>query len=206
MLIDLHVHTVFSGDSLIAPEELIERGLALGLDGIAVTEHDSYAASEVTAELAEDSGLRIFRGIEVSTDRGHILVFGLDDDHWQTLRDPLTKFIPTQLLVEYVMECGGVVIPAHPFKSTSPSIGERISSLIGVSTIEGFNGQCFPDENVRACELAQTYELKIVGGSGAHSLGELGRCVTQFENRVETLSQLVAELKAGRFHGRYFFR
>jgi hypothetical protein len=206
MLIDLHVHTIFSGDSSIAPEDLIERALALELDGLAITEHDSYAASEVTAELAEGSGLCLFRGIEISSDLGHLLVFGLEDDHWQALRGPTTRAVPAQSLVQYVMELGGIVIPAHPFKSTSPSVGERVTSLVGVGVIEGFNGQCFTDENVQACELAQSYELKITGGSGAHYLGEVGRCITQFENRVATLSELVQELKAGRFHGRYFFK
>jgi len=206
MFIDLHVHTVFSGDSTIAPEDLIERGLALELDGVAITEHDSYAASEATAELVEGSRLRIFRGIEISTDLGHILVFGLEDDDWQALRDPITHAVSAQSLIQYVMELGGIAIPAHPFKSTSPSFGERVTSLVGVGALEGFNGQCFTDENVRACELAQSQRLKITGGSGAHHLGEVGRCITQFENRVETLSELVRELKAGRFEGRYFFK
>lgn len=203
MFIDLHVHTVFSGDASIAPEELVERGLALGLDGIAVTEHDSYAASEVTAELAAGSGLRIFRGIEISSDLGHLLVFGLEDDHWQTLRDPRTGVVPAQLLVQYVMELGGIAIPAHPFKSTSPSLGQHATSLVGISVIEGFNGQCFTDENRQACELANAYGFKVTGGSGAHYLGEVGRCVTQFDHRVDTLEELVRELKVGRFHGRY---
>jgi hypothetical protein len=206
MLIDLHVHTVFSGDSLIAPEELIERGLALELDSVAVTEHDSYAASEAAAELADGSGLRLFRGIEVSTDLGHLLVFGLEDDDWQALRAPITHSVAAQAMVDYVMERGGIVIAAHPFKSTSPSIGDRITTLAGIGVVEGLNGQCFADENIRACDLAQTYGLKIAGGSGAHHLGELGRCVTQLENRVETLNELVAELNAGRFHSRYYFR
>jgi hypothetical protein len=203
MIIDLHVHTVFSGDALMSPEDLIERALALGLDGVAVTEHDSYAASEATAELAEGSGLVVFRGIEVTTDIGHILVYGVEDDEWQTLRGSPPQSIPAQAFIEYVVERGGIAIPAHPFRETSPSVGERVTSLVGITAVEGFNGQCFSDENVRAVEVAKQYGLNIIGGSGAHTLGELARCVTRFDHRFESLSELVAKLKAGRFRGRY---
>ncbi|RMG50864.1 MAG: PHP domain-containing protein [Acidobacteria bacterium] len=206
MLVDLHVHTVFSGDAVMAPEELIARAEAMELGGIAVTEHDSYAASEATAALAEGSDLIVFRGIEVATDMGHLLVFGLEDDDWRTLQNPVTGVVPARSLVPYVLDRAGVVIAAHPFKSTSPSLGERVLSLSGVNIVEGFNGRCFSDENVRACQLAQAHGLRIVGGSGAHLVSEVGRCVTEFEERIETLSELVAALKAGRFRGRYYGR
>lgn len=206
MLVDLHVHTVFSGDAVMAPEELIARAEALELGGIAVTEHDSYAASEATAALAEGTELIVFRGIEVATDMGHLLVFGLEDDGWQVLREPITGVVSAPALVQYVLDREGVVIAAHPFKSTSPSLGERVLSLSGVRIVEGFHGRCFSDENVRACQLAEAHGLSLVGGSGAHLVNEVGRCVTAFEERIETLPELVAALKAGRFRARYYAR
>jgi len=54
--IDLHIHTTFSGDSTVAPEEAIERALALGLDGVAFTEHNSFAASDPVERLKEKYG------------------------------------------------------------------------------------------------------------------------------------------------------
>ena len=44
---------------------------------------------------------------------------------------------------------------------------------------------------------------RLTGGSDVHMPGHLGRAVTQFERRVETAAELAAELKAGRFFGRY---
>ncbi len=38
-----------------------------------------------------------------------------------------------------------------------------------------------------------------IGGSDAHSVLEIGRCVTIFQNQIESEEDLVAELKAGRF-------
>ena len=54
-----------------------------------------------------------------------------------------------------------------------------------------------------ACEFANKFGLRLTGGSDAHMPGRVGHAVTQFDNRVETEAQLAAELKAGRFAGRY---
>ena len=38
---DLHLHTTFSPDSLITPDALVERCLKLGINCIAVTDHNT---------------------------------------------------------------------------------------------------------------------------------------------------------------------
>jgi len=201
MIIDMHIHTIYSGDSIIAPEDLIEQAEQLGLDGICVTEHDSYQASQVAAEFAEGTDLLVLRGIEISTDLGHILVYGIMDDDWKTLGEP--KRIAAQELIDYARSRGAVAIPAHPFGGARHSIGDDLSSLAGIFAIEGYNGEIEVEDNLRACDLAEELNLKIIGGSDAHRLGEIGRCVTVFERHIETLEQLLDELGAGRFQAKY---
>jgi predicted metal-dependent phosphoesterase TrpH len=201
MLIDLHVHTFASGDALAAPEDVLDRAEALGLDGICVVEHDSFEASSTAAEFGEGSGIVVLRGIEVSTDVGHLLVYGLEDDRWQALRRD--GVVPGQTFVDFAVAAGAVVVPAHPFRADPDSIDERLATLAGVFAIEGFNGTSTRAENTRACEFAASYGLRLTGGSDAHVPGRVGRAVTQFERRVETAAELAAELRAGRFFGRY---
>jgi histidinol phosphatase-like PHP family hydrolase len=57
--IDLHVHTRFSGDNDADPEEIVERAIERGLDGIAFTEHYSFEASEHAEQLREKYGRTI---------------------------------------------------------------------------------------------------------------------------------------------------
>jgi histidinol phosphatase-like PHP family hydrolase len=80
--IDLHVHSIYSGDNDSDPEESVCKALRLNLDGIAFTEHYSYAASEPVEILREKYGDRImiFRGVEFSAAEGHCLIFGVDTD------------------------------------------------------------------------------------------------------------------------------
>lgn len=197
MIIDMHVHTIYSKDSLLAPEDLIEQAIALGLDAVCVTEHDSYSASYTAELFAERTPIRVFRGVEASTDLGHILVYGVTEERWQEYEG--RKNLPARLLVEQVAEWGGVSIPAHPFRAGS----EGVALLTGVFAIEGWNGKCDMEETRLALDYAARHDLKVIGGSDAHTVGQLGSCVTVFERRVETMAELIAELKAGRFEGRY---
>ncbi|MBK7994444.1 MAG: PHP domain-containing protein [Blastocatellia bacterium] len=61
MIIDLHIHTIYSQDSLIAPEDLIEQAISVGLDAVCVMEHNSFQASETAEEFALGTGLKVFR-------------------------------------------------------------------------------------------------------------------------------------------------
>jgi hypothetical protein len=202
VLIDLHVHTYASGDAVGAPEELIDRALDLGIDGLCITEHDSYEASETAAFLADDTGLVVLRGVEVTTNAGHMLLYGVCDDDWQGLA--VAGCVDAQALVEYAGQREAVVIPAHPFRIDVPSSGEGLAALAGIFAIEGFNGAATRAENRQAVEFAARHGLKLTGGSDAHMSGHIGRAVTEFERRVETIEDLVTELRAGRFTGRYY--
>jgi predicted metal-dependent phosphoesterase TrpH len=66
-VIDLHCHTSES-DGTDSPERLLQRASAMGLAAIAITDHDTINGCD-TAELAVPEGLRLIRGIELSTRR-----------------------------------------------------------------------------------------------------------------------------------------
>lgn len=203
MIIDLHAHTVYSGDSLLAPEDLIERAIDLGLDAVCVMEHDSYRASETAVEFAIDTPIKIFRGVEVTTNLGHLLVYGIDEAQWQRYEE--RKNMPVQEVIDYVRECGGVCIPAHPFRFKSPSLGEHLETLVGIFAIEGYNGKADISENKEAWEVAERLNLKMIGGSDAHTEGQLGRCITEFDQKINSMAELVTALKNGHFTARYLF-
>lgn len=203
MIIDLHLHTVYSEDSLIAAEDLIEQAIKVGLDGICVTEHNSFELSEIVEEFAYGTPIKVFRGVEVTTDLGHLLVYGLDKKQWQPFENK--PGIPAQELIDYVRNCGGVSVPAHPFRFQSSSVGEKLETLIGIFAIEGYNGKSDIEENQLAWNYAEKFNLKLIGGSDAHVIGDVGRCVTEFPNSVKTMKELVEQLKSGQFQAKYLF-
>ena len=64
--IDLHTHSSVS-DGTETPTQLIRAALAVGLDTIAITDHDSTAGWDEALTAAEGTGLQVIRGIELST-------------------------------------------------------------------------------------------------------------------------------------------
>jgi predicted metal-dependent phosphoesterase TrpH len=76
----MHVHTnVGSYDSNLSPLDLIRQGKAAGLDGVVVTEHDRGWDRDLARQLTREHDFLILCGMEVSTELGHILVYGLEE-------------------------------------------------------------------------------------------------------------------------------
>ncbi len=72
-LCDLHVHTTAS-DGGYTPEEIVRLAVSLGLEAIAITDHDSAASNIAGVKAGEKFGLRVIPGVELTTVEGcHIL-------------------------------------------------------------------------------------------------------------------------------------
>lgn len=68
-MIDLHSHTDQS-DGTYTPAELIAEAVKLGLNALAITDHDTLAGYDLATPLAREAGLELICGIELSTRLG----------------------------------------------------------------------------------------------------------------------------------------
>ncbi len=193
--IDLHTHSCYSGDTDADPEEMISRAIERDLQGIAFTEHYSYAASEPVEQLREKFGGRIliFRGVEFSAPEGHCLVFGVDTDRLAL------KYLSAVEIVKTVSAMGGVVIPSHPFRRGN-SFGDFIYKAEGICALEGYNGANLHNANLQAIQASRQLRIPFTGGSDAHLPSEVGSCFTEFDDIVSQ-ENLIALLRAGRYRG-----
>lgn len=64
-MIDLHTHTTES-DGTLSPVELLQLANTIGVEALAVTDHDTFAGHDQAA-LVKNAGLDLVRGIELST-------------------------------------------------------------------------------------------------------------------------------------------
>jgi hypothetical protein len=206
MLIDLHCHTFpLSADSFLSPDQLIERAKAVGLDGVCLTEHDSVWEPRKVRELAQRHNFLIIPGIEVNTDDGHILVFGLN------LYVNGMHQVPQ--LAQLVAEASGAMVSPHPYRQFTPLLRmdddfwtmalERAAANPAfhyVCALEAINGRSTQNENLFSWQLCARLALPAVAGSDAHEPGDIGTCATRFQRPVADVEDLVRELKAGRFH------
>ena len=95
MRIDLHTHSRVS-DGTQAPGELVRAAAAAGLDVLGLTDHDITAGWDEAAQAAEEAGIALVRGIEISTRyRGsgvHLLAY-LPDPANPALVDELRRIL-----------------------------------------------------------------------------------------------------------------
>lgn len=200
MILDLHCHSKYSHDNHLEPEDLIRRAFDLGLDGVCFTEHHSMNASLPVDRIELSGDFLVFRGVEVSTDSGHLLVYGVLDDTWN--RWERDNYLKLRKVLKSVHDLGGICVPAHPFRGWE-SIGELIYSVDGFDAIETHNGVNGPHQNQPAVEAALKLSLPSVGGSDCHYKDQVGRAYTEFDNTIRTMDDLIKEIRAGNCRGRF---
>lgn len=198
MIIDLHCHTKYSEDNHLEPEDLFGRAMERGLDGVCLTEHHSMRCSLPVLRLKIPESFLVLRGVEVSTDSGHLLVYGVEDDAWN--RWGRNNHLNLAKVVESVHSLGGVCVPAHPFRGWE-SIGQKLFSFEGFDGIETHNGTNALHQNQPAILAALKLGLPSVGGSNCHYVDRVGRAYTEFFNPIRDMSDLVREIKAGNCRG-----
>lgn len=191
MLIDLHCHTrVYSGCSILTPETLVDAARAAGLDGVCITEHDALWPSEEIERLARELDFVVLRGVEVSTDAGHVLAYGLP-----AYDRALTVLLH---LCEVARREGALLFLAHPDRRYKPlPKGMEMADIF--DSLETMNGTQSAPQNNLAAHQAASLRLPGIGGSDAHAPSELGTCATLFERDVRTEKELLTELRAGRY-------
>jgi predicted metal-dependent phosphoesterase TrpH len=78
---DLHMHSIYSDGSLV-PAELAKQAAEIGLEGFALTDHDSVDGQEEAEKTAKLYRVLFIPGVEITTDYGnkeaHILGYNID--------------------------------------------------------------------------------------------------------------------------------
>jgi predicted metal-dependent phosphoesterase TrpH len=198
-VLDLHVHSAFSQDSPVEPEKYLEQLAELKknyhVDGLCFCEHRNYQADFNHRALAQKYGAMVFAGVEAETRWGHILVF-CPDLNWFGKQDLRVKLEPLKL-AEDVESRGGIIIPAHPFRGMI-SLRENVRNLPNLHALEALNGSNLPEENLLAKTLAEELGLAQTGGSDAHFVNEFARSLTEFEAEINSVEEMIAEIKARR--------
>jgi len=214
MIIDLHVHTSHgSSDSNLSPQELVEEARRIGLQGVCLTEHSgSWDRFEFRRFADKQDDLLLVSALEVETDMGHVIVFGLDG-YVPGIRDP-------RELRRVADDVGAYMVLAHPFRNllqkprfdvnllfknlaryprtVEEALGHPIFEL--VDAIEVANGADVDEENLFAWEVAQRLGKPTVGGTDAHSVNGLGKCVTVFPEPIASAEAFLQALHNGGFY------
>ncbi|VVB58579.1 PHP-associated [Candidatus Anstonella stagnisolia] len=176
MKIDFHAHTHFSKDCLSDVRKVLQRAVEEGMGGIAITDHETVEGALLAREIAGQDGmpLLVIVGEEIRTPHGEIM--GL------FLKRTIGACSVSRALLE-IRKQGGIASIPHPFDSMRGSAlhpkwlsKKEVGQL---HAIEVFNARAaLPSMNQSALEFAAGHNLAQLGGSDAHTLGEIGAAYT----------------------------
>ena len=195
-IIDPHIHTPYSTCARTTFLGLLSWASRKNLNGLVVTDHDTFSGVEKMKRHAKSTEIVIYRGIEISALEGHLLVFG------ETHLPPPGRIRSSEILDQVKAE-GGVAIAAHPFRSgpwgfhgDSYSLGDLTYDL----NLDGIEqkAKCSKHENNLARTVAKTRDLSLLGGSDAHRDQELGKLATGFYERIENEDALIRAIRSRR--------
>ncbi|MBU7012759.1 MAG: PHP domain-containing protein [Theionarchaea archaeon] len=194
MRFDLHFHTVYS-DGTASPQVMIKMIQNRGLDGFSVTDHDTVGDVDLYQKLARKYDLLYVCGIEITTEKGHLLAYCPPDA--ADILEKLNLFQPLEFYVKQAENSPVILAPAHPFDYFRHGMGSVLFDHPW-SALETFNGSTvFPFSNRKAEKAAQILHLPGIGGSDAHTKYYVGLTYT-YTKKVSSAEEFLHEIKKGR--------
>lgn len=172
--IDLHVHTCYSYDSLITPEELIFYAKKRGLDAVAITDHDRIDSA---LKIAKEADFTIIPGIEVTSLNGHVV--GLN------VQEQIPQKLSVNETLDKIHEGGGIAVACHPVTFFKVSLGRCPNPKF--DAVEVINSSAFPfNYSVEHGQrIASHLGIARVAGSDAHYGPEIGCAYTMVNAELE---------------------
>jgi predicted metal-dependent phosphoesterase TrpH len=168
--IDLHMHTDWSHDCSIPAQELVDHAEAIGLGGIAVTDHNVFGGALEAVELASERDLIVIPGEEVKTDhQGEVIGLFLEEE--------IPRGMTFADTVAAIRDQGGLVYVPHPFDRmhSIPDPATLHRHLAEIDVLEVYNARLLRESfNDEALRFARKYRLLQGAGSDAHVLQGVG--------------------------------
>ncbi|MEA1905706.1 MAG: PHP domain-containing protein [Euryarchaeota archaeon] len=185
MKFDLHIHSKHSYDSLLRPDTIIKVAKKKGLNGVAVTDHNTIRGGVEASKVNKDDDFVVIVGSEIKTEYGDVIGLFLTDE--------IRSRVFTDVVGE-IRDQGGLTILAHPFRK---GIVFPKDLLGHVDLIEGFNARSPKNLNQKAIELARDCRIPVTAGSDAHLGFEIGGGRTVTRTRIPEGDEVRCALKNG---------
>jgi len=181
MIFDLHIHSKYSFDSILEPKKIIKVAKKRGLDGVAITDHNTIKGGLEAKKINGDPNFLVIVGSEISTEIGDIIGLFLNEE---------IKSRNSMEVIKEIKEQGGLVVLPHPYRGHK--LNEELIEKI--DAIEVFNARSSKIENEKSAKLAERYGKPAVAGSDAHFSSEIGSGKTIISSKKEVKKDVLNEI------------
>ena len=192
--VDLHLHTMWSGDATTTPDELEDAIRASGVDVVCITDHGTTNGA---LALRDRLPCRVIVGEELRTWAGEVI--GL------FLTERLPFGLKPDEAVAAIHDQGGLVYVPHPFDPVRHCLREDVlDDLVArgsVDALEVFNAKVsLAHLNERARTYAEAHGLPAGAGSDAHEPSAVGAAYVEmpdFDGPRDFLAKLAEGVVVG---------
>lgn len=199
---NVHMHTSDDPADVVSYSiyEAIDRASELGFDVLAITCHGKVAWTESYAQYAQERGILLISGIELSISKGlgkpgkHVLLLGAI---------PQAESVRTfaELRAYRVAHPESLIIAPHPYFYGNFSLHDELEQHIDVfDAIEHswFYGGPF-NRNVHAREIAERYRKPFIATSDTHMLDHLEQNFSILEVAEKSEQDVLNAIRSGSF-------
>ena len=187
--VDLHSHSNKSYDSNMDAFKLVSLAKKVGLNGIAITDHNYFSNERIKKLQKQFPGFLVVPAEEIRTNKGDIIAIGLNEE------------IPGNLSLEEtqdeIKKQNAVLIVPHCYEPIRHGISENVERLKKPFLMETINAKSIGFANKKAMKYALKNNLSQTGGSDAHLYSLIGDAYTLTEY-YETVDDFVEGLKKGK--------
>jgi len=184
--LDLHIHSQYSEDGAGTPEEIIKSLKKKGLNGMAITDHNTVKGGLKALKLAPKDFI-VIPGAEISTLDGHMLALNIKED--------VTRDLAVEETVEKIIELGGTPIVPHLFRNMSGIRTNNLKKIYKkIPAIEVYNACSLAQTNLKTTKIAKKFNLGGVGGSDSHHPQYVGYAYTTVDTTNLNLDTIISEI------------
>jgi predicted metal-dependent phosphoesterase TrpH len=180
---DLHVHSTHSKDATTTVRGVLKQASLIGLNVVAITDHDEIRGSLEARELASQYNVEVVPGVEVSTAEGHVLALFVDR--------PMPRGLPLIDTLVRIGDFGGIAIAPHPINHLPGSMSmesvvaaiadERAQKVLKGIEVYNMGHEIF---NKDAQKFSLFLPLSKVAASDSHIFWTVGAGHTKFAGRT----------------------
>jgi len=184
--LDLHIHSQYSEDAVGSPKDIIKSLKKKGLQGMAITDHNTLEGALKAVKNAPKDFI-VIPGIEISTADGHMLALNIEKN--------IARNLSIQETVERIHEQGGMPIVPHVLRNMSGIKKEKLKTIHQkINAIEVFNACSMPKTNLKIAKIAKEFNLGGTGGSDSHSPAYAGYAYTVVDTTDMNAETILSEI------------
>jgi predicted metal-dependent phosphoesterase TrpH len=185
--LDLHLHSSYSDDAIGSPEDLIKSLKKRGLQGMALTDHNTIKGC-IKVQKVVPKDFLVIPSVEISTADGHLLAFNVTEN--------IPGGLSIEETVERVIDAGGEPVVPHLFRLLSGIKKEKLKGIqTKVSAIEVFNGCSVPSTNLKTAKVSRAFNLGGTGGSDSHDPLYAGYAYTVVDSTDLRIDTILSEIQ-----------